>query len=293
LSSTKSIKDQIISVFNTQKITKAMEMVAVSKMRKTEERMRAGRPYANIIKKVISHILQGSLEYRHSYLEHRKVKRVAIIIISTDRGLCGSLNTNLFKQVLFKIQKFTKMSVVCDLILFGLKSLSVFKSCSSMILSQVNNIGDSPKLSDFIGSINEVLEKYKKNQIDQILIAYNVFQNKILQCPTVSQLLPLSIKNFKNFKNSDMKSKKWDYLYEPESKIILDVLFNRYIESQVYQSILENVASEQASRMVAMKTATDNSKNRITELKLIYNKARQSSITQELTEIVSGAAAVN
>ncbi|QCI20759.1 F0F1 ATP synthase subunit gamma [Buchnera aphidicola (Hyperomyzus lactucae)] len=288
MTSIKEIKDQISSVINTKKITKAMEMVAVSKMRKTEERMKSGRPYAEIIRKVIDHVVQGSLEYKHSYLENRDIKRIGIIIISTDRGLCGSLNTNLFKQVLFKIQKFAKINIPCDLILFGLKSLSVFKACGSNILSQVTHLGENPNVLELIKSVKIILEEYQRQHIDKIFIAYNKFYNKMLQQPKIIQLLPLSRINLQN-----VSSKKWDYLYEPESKLILDTLFNRYIESQVYQSILENIASEQAARMIAMKTATDNSANRIKELQLVYNKVRQANITQELTEIVAGASAVS
>lgn len=288
MASKKEIKDQIISVTNTKKITKAMEMVAVSKMRKTEERMRLGRPYSEIITKVIHHVLQGSLEYKHSYLQKRNNKRVGIIIVSTDRGLCGSLNTNLFKQVLFKIQDFAKINIPCDLILFGLKSLSVFKLFESNILKKVTNLGEHPQLEELIDSVKIILKAYQHKKIDKIFIAYNKFHNKMLQDPTITQLLPFSKKNIVSTSNNN-----WDYLYEPESKLILDMLFNRYIESQVYQSILENIASEQAARMIAMKTATDNSGNRIKELQLVYNKVRQANITQELTEIVAGASAVS
>lgn len=287
MTSTKEIRNQILSVINTKKITKAMEMVAVSKMRKTEERMRSGRPYADIIKKVIDHVMHGNLEYKHSYLEKREIQRVGIIVISTDRGLCGSLNVNLFKQVLFKIQKFAEINIPCDLILFGLKSLSVFKSCGSNILAKVTHLGENPQLEELVDSIKIILKAYQYEHIDKIFIAYNKFYNKMLQHPTITQLLPFSKKNIKN-----ISSNNWDYLYEPESKLILDILFDRYIESQVYQSILENIASEQAARMIAMKTATDNSGNRIKELQLVYNKVRQANITQELTEIVAGASAV-
>lgn len=285
--SIKEIQNQITSVINTKKITKAMEMVAISKMRKTEERMRLGRPYCEIITKVIFHVIKGSLEYKHSYLENRDNKRIGMIIVSTDRGLCGSLNTNLFKQVLLKIKEFTYKNIPCDLILFGLKGLSVFKLYGSSILAQVTNIGENPELSKLIGSIQIILEKYQNNEIDKIFIAYNKFHNKLSQYPIITQLLPLSPE--KNVLNKE----KWDYLYEPESKLILDTLFDRYIESQIYQSILENIASEQAARMVAMKTATDNSSNRIKELRLVYNKVRQANITQELNEIIAGASAVS
>ncbi|QCI18008.1 F0F1 ATP synthase subunit gamma [Buchnera aphidicola (Aphis nasturtii)] len=283
----KEIQNQITSIISTKKITKAMEMVAISKMRKTEERMRSGRPYCEIIEKVIRHIVTGSLEYKHSYLENRDIKRIGIIIVSTDRGLCGGLNTNLFKQVLLKIKEFMNINIPCDLILFGLKSLSVFKLYGSSILAQITNIGENPDLSKFIGSIQIMLEKYQNNEIDKIFVAYNKFHNKMSQYPVITQLLPLSPE--KNILNKE----KWDYLYEPESKLILDILFNRYIESQIYQSILENIASEQAARMVAMKTAADNSSNRIKELQLVYNKVRQANITQELNEIIAGASAVS
>ncbi|BAB12735.1 F0F1 ATP synthase subunit gamma [Buchnera aphidicola str. APS (Acyrthosiphon pisum)] len=288
MTSTKEIKNKIVSVTNTKKITKAMEMVAVSKMRKTEERMRSGRPYSDIIRKVIDHVTQGNLEYKHSYLEERKTNRIGMIIISTDRGLCGGLNTNLFKQVLFKIQNFAKVNIPCDLILFGLKSLSVFKLCGSNILAKATNLGENPKLEELINSVGIILQEYQCKRIDKIFIAYNKFHNKMSQYPTITQLLPFSKKN-----DQDASNNNWDYLYEPESKLILDTLFNRYIESQVYQSILENIASEHAARMIAMKTATDNSGNRIKELQLVYNKVRQANITQELNEIVSGASAVS
>lgn len=288
MTSIKEIKNQIISVVNTKKITKAMEMVAASKMKKTEERMSSGRPYSEIIRKVINHIAQGSLEYKHSYLKNRETKRVGIIIVSTDRGLCGSLNSNLFKKVLFKIQKFTQMNIPCDLVLFGLKSFSVFKLCGSNILSKIAHLGENPNLLKLIHSVNIIVEEYQFRRIDKIFIAYNEFRNKMSQYPKINQLLPFPNTEFKS-----ISTKKWDYLYEPESKLILDILFKRYIESQVYQSILENIASEQAARMMAMKKATDNSSNRMKEFQLLYNKVRQSNITQELIEIVSGASAVS
>lgn len=288
MTSTKEIRHKIASVVNTKKITKAMEMVAVSKMRKTEDRMKASQPYSDIIKKVINHVLQGNLEYKHIYLKKRIVKRIGMIIISTDRGLCGSLNTNLFKNVLLKIQEFAKINIPCDLILFGLKSLSVFKLFGNHILSQISNLGEYPSLNKVINSVQIIFNKYQLEQIDKIFIAYNKFHNKMFQYPQITELLPIS-----NMQCKNTNYKNWDYLYEPESKIILDTLFNRYVESQVYQSILENIASEQAARMIAMKKATDNSSDRIKELQLIYNKVRQANITQELTEIISGASAIS
>ncbi|CAL4317576.1 F0F1 ATP synthase subunit gamma [Buchnera aphidicola] len=286
----KEIRNKIKSVINTQKITKAMEMVAVSKMRKAEHRMRSGRPYSDIIQNVINHVVEGSLEYKHSYLEKRVTKRIGMIIISTDRGLCGSLNTNLFKKVLLKIQSWKQINISCDFILFGAKSFSFFQSYKKNILSKKSNIGDYPVIIELINNVEVILKKYQNNEIDKIFIAYNKFHNRLLQYPTIYQLLPLIQSKIKK---PVIQIKKWDYLYEPDSKLILDLLFERYIESQVYQSILENIASEQAARMVAMKTAADNSDNFIKELQLIYNKLRQASITQELTEIVAGASAVS
>jgi F-type H+-transporting ATPase subunit gamma len=288
VASINEIKNKIISVVNTKKITKAMEMVSASKIRKTQERMQLGRPYSEIIKKVIAHVIQGNLEYKHSYLDSRKTQRVGIIVISTDRGLCGSLNTNLFKMVLLKMQQYARVNVLCDLVLFGLKSISVFKSCGSNILATVSNIEENPNLLELINSVNILLKEYDLRRIDKIFLAYNKFHNKMSQIPTLNQLLPCS-----RIKTVVQGTKKWDYLYEPESKLILDVLFKRYVESQVYQSVLENIASEQAARMMAMKTATDNSSNRIKELQLFYNKVRQANITQELNEIVAGASAVS
>ncbi|QCI21343.1 F0F1 ATP synthase subunit gamma [Buchnera aphidicola (Hyadaphis tataricae)] len=288
MASINEIKNKILSVVNTKKITKAMEMVSASKIRKTQERMQLGRPYSEIIKKVIAHVVQGNLEYKHSYLESRKTQRVGVIVISTDRGLCGSLNTNLFKIVLLKMQQYARVNVLCDLVLFGLKSISVFKSCGSNILATVSNIEENPNLLELINSVNILLKEYDLRKIDKVFLAYNKFHNKMSQIPTLNQLLPCS-----GITTAVQGAKKWDYLYEPESKLILDVLFKRYVESQVYQSVLENIASEQAARMMAMKTATDNSSNRIKELQLFYNKVRQANITQELNEIVAGASAVS
>lgn len=288
MANVKEIKNKITSSINNKKITQAMEMVAVSKMRKTELTMQSGRPYIAILRKVINHVLEGHLEYKHSYLEDRIVKRVGVIIISTDKGLCGSLNSNLFKKILFKIQKFTQMNIQCNLVLFGLKSLSVFNIFGSDILSKSFNLGEFPDVLEVIKSVNVMLDYYENKKIDKVFIAYNEFQNKMLQNPKFIQLLPLFNNSMKTLKN-----KTWDYLYEPESKLILDILFKRYFESQVYQCILENIASEQAARMIAMNKATDNSINRIKELQLLYNKVRQANITQELLEIIAGAAAVS
>jgi F-type H+-transporting ATPase subunit gamma len=285
----KDIHNKINSIKNTKKITKAMEMVSIAKMRKTSKRMHAGRPYSTMIKKVINHLIQGNLEYQHSYLENRTVKCVGFVIISTDRGLCGGLNTNLFKKVLVKMKKYADRNITCDLIIFGLKGSLFFSGLSNNIICTVTNTGDRPSLSQFIHSIETILRSYRRNTIDKLFLANNQFNNTVFHNPIITQLLPISKIDFKEKKLHQV----WDYLYEPDSKSLLDLLLNRYIESQIYQGILENIASEQAARMIAMKMATDNGENLIKELQLIYNKTRQASITRELTEIISGASAVS
>ncbi|RXK34589.1 F0F1 ATP synthase subunit gamma [Arsenophonus endosymbiont of Bemisia tabaci Asia II 3] len=287
MAGTKEIRSKIGSVQNTQKITKAMEMVAVSKMRKTQERMAASRPYAETMRSVIGHLALGKLEYKHPYLKERDVKRIGYLIVSTDRGLCGGLNINLFKKLLTEMKTWTDKSVQIDLALSGSKAVSFFNSVGGNIVAQVTGMGDDPSLSDLIGPVKIMLEAYNEGRLDKLYVVTNKFFNTMTHVPTITQLLPLPAGD-----DETLKKKSWDYLYEPDPKILLDTLLRRYIESQVYQSVVENLASEQAARMVAMKAATDNGGNLIKELQLIYNKARQASITQELTEIVSGAAAV-
>ncbi|MXP56750.1 F0F1 ATP synthase subunit gamma [Pantoea sp. Mhis] len=285
----KEINTKILAVKNTQKITKAMEMVAASKMRKTQQYMNAGRPYANNIKKVINHLALGNLEYKHLYLTKRNIKKIGYLIISTDRGLCGSLNINLFKKILLEMKNWSSQGVKNNLAIIGSKGLSFFSSIGSNIIAQVTGVSDHPLLLDLIGPVKIMLQNYEEGCIDKIYIASNKFSNTMCQIPTIIQLLPLASSQENEEK---IKEKSWDYLYEPDSKVLLDMIIQRYIESQVYQSVIENLASEQAARMVAMKTAADNAGNIIKELQLIYNKARQASITQELTEIVSGASVV-
>lgn len=285
----KEIYNKISSIKNTKKITKAMEMVAVSKMRKTVQRMHIRRPYSTMIKKIINHLIQGNLEHKHIYLEKRTVKRIGLIVVSTDRGLCGSLNTNLFKKVLIKIKKYSDKNIISDLIIFGLKGLTFFNKYSNNIITSVTNAGDKPSLSDFIHAIKIILQLYKNKSIDKLFLASNEFNNTMVYSPMINRLLPL----LKTDTKKEGLYQRWDYLYEPDSNVLLDFLLNRYVESQIYQGILENIASEQAARMIAMKMATDNSGKIIKELKLIYNKTRQASITRELTEIISGAAAVS
>ncbi|MBG2877294.1 F0F1 ATP synthase subunit gamma [Proteus alimentorum] len=283
----KEIRSKIASVQNTQKITKAMEMVAASKMRKTQERMAASRPYAETMRSVIGHLALGNLEYKHPYLEEREVKRVGYLVVSTDRGLCGGLNINLFKKLLADMKEWSEKGVQVDLALIGSKAASFFGSVGGNVVGQVTGMGDDPKLSDLIGPVNIMLQAYDEGRLDKLYVVANKFINTMAQEPKILQVLPLPAGD-----DEELKEKSWDYLYEPDPKALLDTLLRRYIESQVYQSVVENLASEQAARMVAMKAATDNGGNLIKELQLVYNKARQASITQELTEIVSGAAAV-
>ncbi|MEX6229747.1 F0F1 ATP synthase subunit gamma [Providencia hangzhouensis] len=283
----KEIRSKIGSVQNTQKITKAMEMVAASKMRKTQERMAASRPYAETMRNVIGHLALGNLEYKHPYLEEREVKRVGYLVVSTDRGLCGGLNINLFKKLLADMKLWSEKNVQVDLALIGSKAVSFFGSVGGNVVTQVTGMGDNPTLSDLIGPVNTMLQAYDEGRLDKLYVVTNKFINTMSQEPTILQLLPLPASD-----DETLKKKSWDYIYEPDPKALLDTLLRRYIESQVYQGVVENLASEQAARMVAMKAATDNGGNLIKELQLVYNKARQASITQELTEIVSGASAV-
>ncbi|MBK0033030.1 F0F1 ATP synthase subunit gamma [Erwinia sp. S43] len=285
----KEIRSKIGSVQNTQKITKAMEMVAASKMRKSQERMAASRPYAETMRKVIGHIALGNLEYKHPYLEERDVKRVGYLVVSTDRGLCGGLNINLFKRLLADMKGWADKGVESDLAIIGSKGLSFFSSVGGNVVAQVTGMGDKPALSDLIGPVKVMLQAYDEGRLDKLFIVSNKFINTMSQSPQIEQLLPLPAADDSE---GVVKKSTWDYLYEPDPKALLDTLLRRYVESQVYQGVVENLASEQAARMVAMKAATDNGGNLIKELQLVYNKARQASITQELTEIVSGASAV-
>ncbi|KEY56602.1 F0F1 ATP synthase subunit gamma [Serratia sp. DD3] len=283
----KEIRSKIGSVQNTQKITKAMEMVAASKMRKSQDRMAASRPYAETMRAVIGHLALGNLEYKHPYLDERDVKRVGYLVVSTDRGLCGGLNINLFKKLLTEMKGWSEKGVEADLALVGSKATSFFGSVGGKVVAQVTGMGDNPTLSDLIGPVKVMLQAYDEGRLDKLYIVSNKFVNTMSQEPQIVQLLPLP-----PCEDDELKRKSWDYLYEPDPKVLLDTLLRRYVESQVYQGVVENLASEQAARMVAMKAATDNGGSLIKELQLVYNKARQASITQELTEIVSGASAV-
>ncbi|MFD2165780.1 F0F1 ATP synthase subunit gamma [Thalassotalea euphylliae] len=286
MSGAKEIKSKIGSVKNTQKITSAMEMVAASKMRRAQDAMAASRPYAENMRNVIGHIARGNLEYRHPYMEEREVKRVGYIVVSTDRGLCGGLNINLFKQVLASAGEYQANGAEVEFAVVGSKATAFFNNMGVKVSAQISGLGDHPSVTDLIGSVRVMLDAYDKGELDKLYVVYNKFVNTMTQQPTIDQLLPLP-------KSDDDEIKhRWDYLYEPDAKALLEQLLVRYTESQVYQGVVENLACEQAARMVAMKAATDNAGDLIKELQLVYNKARQASITQELSEICAGAAAV-
>ena len=284
----KEIRNKIGSVKSTQKITKAMEMVAASKMRRSQDAMEATRPYAETMRKVIGHLANGSLEYKHPYLEEREAKRVGYIIVSTDRGLCGGLNINLFKKAMLDMKDWSEKGAEVELAIIGSKATAFFNNSGAKVAAQVSGLGDSPSLEDLIGSVSVMLKKYDEGELDRLFVVFNKFENTMVQEPTIDQLLPLP----KSDSEDMQRDHALDYIYEPEPKPLLDALLVRYVESQVYQGVVENLACEQAARMIAMKAATDNASDLIDDLELVYNKARQAAITQELSEIVSGAAAV-
>lgn len=282
----KEIRTKIASIKKTQKITRAMEMVAASKMRKTQERMRHSRPYAAKIRGVVQHVAKSHSEYQHSYLAARDIKRVGLIIITTDRGLCGSLNVNLFKETILQMKQWQSKNVVIDLCVVGRKGEAFFRRSGGNIVAFAEKLGDTPSVSDIVGVVQSMLHEYDEGKIDGLYIAYNRFINTMTQQPQIDQLLPLVASEDTEVDHY------WDYIYEPEAKSLLDALFGRYIELQVYQGLVENIACEQAAKMVAMKNASDNAGDLIKDFQLAYNKARQAAITQELAEIVSGASAL-
>lgn len=287
MSGAKEIRTKIGSIKKTQKITSAMEMVAASKMKRTQEAMARSRPYAEKIRNVISHLALGNSEYRHPYLIPREIKRAGLIVISSDRGLCGGLNSNLFREVSGFMAEQKKHNIEIDLSLVGRKAEAFFKRYGGHVLGITTNLSDRPSLSDFIGVVRVMLDAYDAGKIDAIYIAYNQFVNTMTQKPTIQQLLPLPAAE-----DEELEKRHWDYIYEPDAQQLLDQLLTRYIELQVYQAVVENIACEQAAKMVAMKSATDNAGDLIKEFELAYNKARQAAITQELSEIVGGAAAL-
>lgn len=282
----KEIRTQISSIKSTQKITSAMEMVAASKMRKAQERMRVGKPYAQRMRAVIGHIANANPEYKHHFMIEREVKRVGYIIVSTDRGLCGGLNVNVFKAALRSMKEWADQGVATDLCLIGGKAAAFFRSIGGNVVAAVRDIGEAPTMTDLIGSIKVMLDAYSEGKIDRLYLVGNEFVNTMTQTPYVQQLLPLVAEENKKMQHH------WDYIYEPDAQALLDGLLTRYIESQLHQAVVENGAAEQAARMIAMKNATDNAGDLIGGLQLAYNKARQAAITQELAEIVGGAAAV-
>lgn len=287
MSSTKEIRNKIKSIQNTKKITKAMEMVAASKMKKVQDSMNRSRPYNEKIKDVIRNISEGMLEYKHPYVTSCNEKNIGVIIISTDKGLCGGLNVNLFKHFMKNVLKLHDSNIGIKAAIIGKKGELFANKINLNVVGSITELGDKPKVADILGIIKIMVDLYLSKNIDSIYILYNKFVNTMSQIPTYEKIIPIQNKNF------DFNKKKiWDYLYEPEAEKLMDLLMKRYIESLVYQAIVENIACEQAARMVAMKSATDNAGDLINTFKLIYNKARQASITQELSEIVAGADAV-
>lgn len=282
----KEIRNKISSIKNTQKITKAMEMVSASKMRKAQDRMKLGKPYAHRIRSVIGHIANSSPEYRHQYFDTRDVKRVGYIVVSTDRGLCGGLNINAFKATVASMKEFADQNIEIDICTIGGRAATFFNNFGGNVVASVRDIGDTAEVADVIGAVRIMLDKFDEGSIDQLMIVSNDFVNTMTHTPTINQLLPLSPSGEEELQHH------WDYLYEPDAKELLDGLLLRFIESQVYQAVVENNACEQAARMIAMKSASDNAGDLIEELGLVYNKARQAAITQELSEIAGGAAAV-
>jgi F-type H+-transporting ATPase subunit gamma len=283
----KEIRTKIKSIQNTQKITKAMEMVAASKMRRAQERMHQARPYAQKMRNVIAHVSQANLEYKHSFTLERPVKRVGFIIVSSDRGLCGGLNINLFRDVVNALTEWQSQSAEIDVTTIGSKGFQFFNRVGANIVSEATRLGDTPHLDDLIGPVKVMLDAYTDNRIDRLYLVHNHFQSTMSQIPQLEQLIPIHAEQ-----PDETLSHHWDYLYEPDAKDVVDALMTRYIESLVYQGVVENIACEMAARMVAMKSASDNAGDLIDELQLVYNKARQASITQEISEIVGGAAAV-
>jgi F-type H+-transporting ATPase subunit gamma len=289
LAGEKEIRTKIQSVKNMQKITKAMEMVAASKIRKAQNQMEASRPYAERIRRVVGHLSYANPDYRHPFLMQREVKRVGYIIISTDRGLCGGLNVNMFKTVIGELTKWREDNVEVDLALVGRKAVLFFRRLGGNVVGTTTNLGDQPSVNDLIGSIKIMLDLYSEGEIDRLFLVHNEFVNTMSQVPEVKTLLPVSEIDL----GDELLQKHWDYIYEPHAADLLDDVLMRYIESQVYRGAVENFACEMAAKMIAMKSATDNAGEIIDKLQLAYNKARQAAITQEISEIVGGAAAVS
>jgi len=286
MAGTKEIRTKIKSVENTKKVTRALEMVSAAKIKRAQDQMRASRPYARLMLEMIGHIAKASPEYRHPFMVERAVKRVGYIIISTDRGLCGGLNNNLFKQIMGEMRVAQQAGQEIDLVAIGSKAQAFFKRVAVNMVGGVTHLGDKPKLDQLIGVVKVMLDAYSTGKVDRVVLCYNDFVNTMTQKSKLDQLLPLPPSEVQ------LSTHLWDYIYEPNAETVLDSVLTRYVESLVYQAVLENLASEHAARMVAMKSASDNANELIGQLKLIYNKARQAAITQEISEIVGGASAV-
>lgn len=291
MAGTKEIRTKIKSVQNTRKITKAMEMVAASKMRKAQERMRAARPYAEKIRNVAAHMALANPEYKHPFMVAREIKRAGLIVVTTDKGLCGGLNTNVLRAVTTQLRDLQNKGVETQTTAIGTKGMQFLGRVGAKVVSNVVHLGDTPHLEKLIGAIKVQLDAFNAGQIDAVYLAYTRFINTMKQEPVVEQLLPLTADKLAQ-SDAEKQAYSWDYIYEPDAQTVVDELLIRYVEALVYQAVAENMASEQSARMVAMKAASDNAKNVIGELQLVYNKTRQAAITKELSEIVSGAAAV-
>ncbi|WP_019672155.1 F0F1 ATP synthase subunit gamma [Psychrobacter lutiphocae] len=292
MASLKEIRAKVTSIKSTQKITRAMQMVAASKMRRAQERMEVGRPYAESMRRVVSHLVHASSDYKHPYMNSRAINRVGYILVTSDRGLAGGLNINLFKKLMKNVQEFENQSVEPEFAVIGSKGVGFFKSFGGKVTSAITDYGDNPTFEQINAPVQAMLDDYANGNIDRIYIVYNKFVNAMTQEPTVSQLVPLPEDAVEPSSGVRTES-NWDYIYEPDVKTLIDGLLGRYIESIVYQAVMENIASEQSARMVAMKAATDNAGDLIDDLQLVYNKLRQAAITREISEIVGGAAAVS
>jgi len=286
VASGKEIRTKISSIQNTQKITRAMEMVAASKMRRTQERMAAARPYAEKIRMVIGHLYKANPDYRHPFLVERELKRAGYIVITSDRGLCGGLNVNIFRPLLTELRSHRQQGIEADLCLIGAKGVQYFRRLDVNVVAATTHVGEDPKVASLAGALKTMLDAYSEGRIDRLYIVHNRFVNTMSQAPKIATLLPVETEDAGELQNH------WDYIYEPDAAELLDSVLTRYIESQIYEGVVENVACEMAAKMVAMKSATDNAGKMIDQLKLDYNKARQAAITQEISEIVGGAAAV-
>lgn len=286
MANTKELRTQISGIKNTQKITSAMELVAASRMKKAQDRMARGRPYSDHIRNVIGHVANASPEYRHKFMIEREVRRVGYIVITTDRGLCGGLNINLLKATVKHIQQIVEQGIEVDLCLIGRKGAQFFRHFGGNVVASTAHQSEEPVMTDLIGSIKVMLDAFEEGTIDKVYLANNVFVSTMTQNPTINQMVPLDPEEDTSLKH------RWDYIYEPDARDLMEGLITRFIESQVYQAVVENIACEHAARMIAMKNATDNAGDLIDELSLIMNNARQAAITQELAEIVGGAAAV-